>query len=155
MTIQVCWFEEEVTPQNVMARLGLIEVPGSVTIQPRDWMEPAEKFDRRNHRWVIECSGDFDLAIRLTQEVMALLQGVFGISGYRLLVQNDHLRGEALVVADRFLARVEMFEAAIREQVKELKKSRQVTGNVVFQHIREELERVLRFDVHSWQPPGR
>ena len=154
MIVQVCWYNEDVTPKDLIKVLGPIGRDGFL-VEPMSRTKPAKTFDERNHRWVIECSGNFTEAVKLTQDFLAVLWRKFQIRGYRILIEDDNLRLEDPSVASRLMNRVDMLESVIQEEIGKLKKSRRIAGNQAFQSIREELERVLFADPHSWRPPCR
>lgn len=152
MTIQVCWFQKSVTPKDVIKVLGPIGLDGRI-VESMTRTKLAEIFDERNHRWVIECQGNFEEAMRLTQAFLAILCQNFQILGYRVLVEDNDLLLEKPSTTSRFLKRIDSLENSMRTSIAILKQSRQVIGNKMFQSIREELETALCGDPHGWQPP--
>jgi hypothetical protein len=136
----------------VIKVLGSIGLDGRI-VEPMTRTKLAETFDERNHRWVIECRGNFEEAMRLTQDFLAVLYQKFQILGYRVLVEDNDLLLENPSATSRFLNRIDSLENSMRTSIAILKQSRRVIGNKMFQSIREELETALRGDPHGWQPP--
>ena len=152
MKVNVCWFDEGLTPTHVLEKLCLIGRNG-VLGQSVERLHPAESFDETNHRWLIACRGDFSEAMRLARDLMDFLRENFtlDLNPYRLLDITENDRSyEGRSIESRLMRRIDSLEDIIRAEVQKIKKSRRIAGSKVFQSIRMELERSLGFHPRSW-----